>query len=245
MSEIMLQQTQVTRKEKFPLFIRTYPTVRSLANASKAEVIKSWQGMGYNNRVLRLKESAQIITEKYKGKFPATVEELLDLPGVGKYTAHAFLCFALKQNVAVVDVNVVRVFSRFFFPMNNAAEMKSEKEIWQFAEAILPKKRAYEWNQALMDFGATVCTARQPQCSICALRNECRSRDLFSRKEVQIEKQQHEKKVLRISARYHRGKIIEMFCKRDEYISIEQMTAQVFSKSSSQKYALYTFSLMH
>ena len=192
--------------------------------------------MGYNNRVLRLKESAQIITEKYKGKFPATVEELLDLPGVGKYTAHAFLCFALKQNVAVVDVNVVRVFSRFFFPMNNAAEMKSEKEIWQFAEAILPKKRAYEWNQALMDFGATVCTARQPQCSICALRNECRSRDLFSRKEVQIEKATtREKKYYGFPARYYRGKIIEMFCKRDEYISIEQMTAQVFSKSSSQK----------
>jgi A/G-specific adenine glycosylase len=175
-SEVMLQQTQVSRvKEKLPTFLKKFPTLRALAYAPKPDVVRAWQGLGYNNRAIRLREMANIVVKKHSGRIPSNIEELLRLPGVGKYTAHAVACFAYKQHVPLVDVNVRRVFSRFFWQMKTVEETKTEKIIWEIAEQIVPKD-TYAWNQGLMDLGAMICTARKPLCGICPVATRCASR---------------------------------------------------------------------
>jgi A/G-specific adenine glycosylase len=177
-SEIMLQQTQVSRvQEKLPLFLRRFPTLRALAGASTAEVIRAWAGMGYNNRAVRLSRLAKIVSERHRGRLPSDIGALHLLPGVGPYTAHAVACFAFRQTVPVVDVNIRRLFSRLFWNMEDPAQLRPEEDIWEIARRILPR-RPYLWNQALMDIGATLCTARKPLCSSCPLRRYCLSRSL-------------------------------------------------------------------
>lgn len=148
-SEVMSQQTQIQRViNKYIAWLETLPTVESLAAAKVSEVLALWSGLGYNRRALNLKKTAEIIAEKYKGKFPQNEKELLELPGIGRYTARAVLCFAFDQQVAVVDTNVRKVF---LTQLN-----VSEKEIPEFAEQLLPQGKAYEWNQALMDYAGAV-----------------------------------------------------------------------------------------
>ena len=174
-SEVMLQQTQVSRvKEKLPLFLKAFPNVRALARASNAEVLRAWAGMGYNNRAVRLRELARTVIERHRGTVPARAEDLLRLPGIGPYTAHALLCFAFGERVPVVDVNIRRVFSRVFWKMSDLSSAVAEKEAWTLAAKILPRD-ANTWNPALMDLGATVCTARRPLCSECPVRSACAS----------------------------------------------------------------------
>lgn len=175
-SEIMLQQTQVNRvKVKLPLFLRKFPTMRQLAAASKPDVVRAWEGMGYNNRAIRLREMARIVCEQYSGRIPTDAGLLEQLPGIGKYTSHAILCFAYRNHVPLVDVNIRRVLSRLFWKMNDAGETKPEKEIWALAAEILPMD-SYTWNQALMDLGATICTARHTECERCPVHIHCASR---------------------------------------------------------------------
>ena len=146
-SEIMLQQTQVNRvMPKFIAWFKKFPTVHDLAKAKVSEVLVLWSGLGYNRRALNLKKTGEIISEKYNGEFPQTEKELLALPGIGEYTARALLCFAFDKQVPVIDTNVRKVLLiRLHIP---------EKEIGETAEKILPKGRAYEWNQALMDYAS-------------------------------------------------------------------------------------------
>jgi A/G-specific adenine glycosylase len=175
-SEIMLQQTQVARvREKLPLFLKSFPTVRSLAAASKADVLRAWKGMGYNNRAIRLHEMARSIRDNYHGTIPRDIETLLTLPGIGPYTAHALSCFAFRKSVPLVDVNIRRVLSRVFRKIKNPTDAFDEPASWKFAEDILPQD-AYTWNQALMDIGATICTARRPSCNSCPIATLCCSR---------------------------------------------------------------------
>jgi A/G-specific adenine glycosylase len=177
-SEVMLQQTQVSRVFlKYPPFVKRFPTFEKLALARTSDVIRAWQGMGYNNRVLRLQHLARAVAHRFEGKLPRDIAELQKLPGIGRYTAHAISCFAFGNQVPVVDTNVARLLSRLFPDKIGPVfhERKSSGKVWQVAEWILPKRRAHEWNQALMDLGATICTARAPKCGICPLRNQCPS----------------------------------------------------------------------
>ncbi len=169
-SEVMLQQTQVSRVLlKYPQFLKRFPNFGSLARANTSSVIREWKGMGYNNRAVRLQRLARIVYGDFGGKLPTSIEELQSLPGVGKYTAHALACLAFNQRVPVVDTNIIRVLGRMFpFETNRM-------DIWNVAELVLPKRKAHVWNQALMDLGATICTSRSPNCEVCPVANLCPS----------------------------------------------------------------------
>ncbi|MBI4536301.1 MAG: A/G-specific adenine glycosylase [Ignavibacteriae bacterium] len=219
-SEIMLQQTQVSRVlVKHPTFLKRFPTMTSLANARRRDVVIAWQGMGYNNRAVRLHQLAGKIADQYRGKIPQTFEELVALPGIGKYTANALLSSVFGKDVPVVDVNVRRLLSRLFWKMRSTAETRSEGEIWQLATALLPKGRAYRWNQALMDIGATICTARQPRCTNCPASRFCRSRTSMRRERPS--RIYRESSLGRIPNRIYRGRIVERLRERKGARSIK------------------------
>lgn len=150
-SEIMLQQTQVSRVlPKYQEFLDLFPTVSALAQASPAGVLRVWKGLGYNRRALYMLKTARIIRDKYNGHFPSRYELLITLPGMGVYTARALLVFAYKQDVAMVDTNIRQIITHFFFrdtPQRPAV-------IQSAADALVPKGKSWEWHQALMDYGA-------------------------------------------------------------------------------------------
>jgi len=166
-SEFMLQQTQVSRVSEFyPRFLKRFPTVYDLAKAKPKAVREAWDGLGYYARASNLHALARVVSKTMNGKLPDDTEQLDDLPGVGRYTAGAVACFAYEQSVPAVDTNVKRVLERVF----------RTKDVWGLAAAIVPKqgKRAWRFNQALMELGALVCVARKPRCPVCPVRNECR-----------------------------------------------------------------------
>ena len=161
-SEIMLQQTQVDRViPKYLAFLKQFPTARHLAKAPTADVITAWAGLGYNRRAINLQKAAQQLV----GGIP---DDLTELAGVGPYTANAVRCFALQQDVPVVDTNIRRIFSRAFFAGKGTAE-----EIDATVAQAVPAKRGVAWNNALMDFGSMLCTANSPKCSACPLQKSC------------------------------------------------------------------------
>jgi A/G-specific adenine glycosylase len=150
-SEVMLQQTQVSRVlTKYKEFLEVFPTVESLAKASPAAVLRLWKGMGYNRRALYLKKGAEAVISEYGGVYPPSEELLTKLPGLGKYTARAILVFAYHQDVAPVDTNIRQIITHFFFK----DVIQPDKVIQQAADLLVPQGRAWEWNQALMDYGA-------------------------------------------------------------------------------------------
>jgi A/G-specific adenine glycosylase len=175
-SEIMLQQTQVDRVvPKYRQFLRTYPTMRRLAAAEVDDVRRLWYPLGYNARPVRLHAIARESVARYRGRLPADAEALRALPGVGRYTAGAILAFAYGRDVAVLDTNVRRVLGRVFLGPRRLARLRGDAPLWALAEALVPRGRGYDFNQALMDFGATWCTARRPRCAPCPLRGLCAS----------------------------------------------------------------------
>jgi len=207
----MAQQTQVRRVAVFYTgWLRTFPTLSALARASKADVLRRWSGLGYNSRALRLHALAKQLSENNGGKIPRSIEELLKLPGIGKYTAHAIASFAFGAEVPVVDVNVRRIFSRVFWNIRSIHDVRPEKEIWALAARTLPRKKAAEWNQALMDLGALVCTARNPQCSSCPIISMCAS--AFSKAfEIKYSaKKKAEPSFKGIPRRIYRGRILKV-----------------------------------
>ncbi len=150
-SEVMLQQTQVSRVlEKYEAFLGKYPTVFDLADAPTSGIIRDWKGLGYNRRALYLHRGALIVVEKYKGIFPESEAELLSIPGIGKYTARAILVFAFRHTVAMVDTNIRKIITHFFYD----GRTQSESVIWETAKRLVPKGKSWEWHQALMDYGA-------------------------------------------------------------------------------------------
>lgn len=175
-SEVMLQQTQTSRvQEKLPIFLEQFPTLQALAQADNASVIKAWKGMGYNNRALRLRDAARMALERFGGTLPKTIEELRSLPGIGTYTAAAIAAFAYHQNVAVIDVNIRRVYSRLLQQMPTTLALCSEQEINSAAERIFPRGKSSAWHQAIMDIGALFCTSRAPKCRQCPVEPLCLS----------------------------------------------------------------------
>lgn len=176
-SEVMLQQTQVERVlPKYEEWLRRFPTLEALAAASAGEAIQAWAGLGYNTRAVRLHAIARQAVAEYGGRLPETLEGLLALKGIGRYTAGAVACFALGLPVATVDTNIRRVLWRVFEgiePPQWPAGERAAREALQLAERALPLAHAYDWQQALMDLGATVCASRRPACERCPLRECC------------------------------------------------------------------------
>lgn len=151
-SEIMLQQTQVSRVlEKYKEFLGTFPTVRALAKASLAEVLRVWSGLGYNRRAKFLHQMAQMVVNEHKGKFPETIEGLQSLPGIGPYTAGAIYAFAYNKPVPVIETNIRSVYLHHFFKEKTGV---SDKELFPIIERTLQKNNPREWYWALMDYGS-------------------------------------------------------------------------------------------
>lgn len=175
-SEIMLQQTQVERViPKYEEFLQKYPTLEDLAKAPVDDVKRTWYPLGYNIRPLRLHSIACEAVEKYSGKIPDDPETLQNLKGIGRYTAGAVLSFAYGRAAPILDTNVRRVLHRVFIGQGDAKSHRVQHDLWELAEALIPAHRAYDFNQALMDFGATLCTARKPPCLICPMQNICKA----------------------------------------------------------------------
>jgi A/G-specific adenine glycosylase len=173
-SEIMLQQTQVERVvPKYRQFLRAYPTLRALAAADVGEVRRLWYPLGYNIRPVRLHAIARETVARYGGRLPDDGHALRALPGIGRYTAGAMLSFAFGRDAAVLDTNVRRVLGRVFFGPRRLRRLRGDARLWALAESLVPRGRGYDFNQALMDFGATWCTARRPRCAPCPLRRVC------------------------------------------------------------------------
>lgn len=178
-SEIILQQTRVNQGMSYYLrFIERFPNVKSLAVAEEDEVLKYWQGLGYYSRARNLHKTSRIITEKYNGIFPKNHSDILQLKGIGEYTAAAISSFAYNQPYAVVDGNVFRVLSRIFGMETPIDSTTGKKEFTQLAEKILDRNEPGLHNQAIMEFGALQCVPVQPDCSICPLQTVCKAYSL-------------------------------------------------------------------
>ena len=174
LSEIILQQTRVEQGwNYYNNFIKNYPSIHNLSNADDNEVFKLWEGLGYYNRCKNLLTTARYISTELFGVFPKTYEEVLSLKGIGPYTAAAIVSFAYGLPYAVVDGNVTRVLSRFFGIKTPIDSTKGKVEFTVLAQELLDKKQAGKYNQAIMDFGATICKPKSPLCDVCCLSEEC------------------------------------------------------------------------
>jgi len=173
-SEVMLQQTQVDRViPKYHEFLARYPSFEDLAEAPVADVKKTWYPLGYNVRPERLHSIACETVERYGGKLPSDEEELLSFKGIGRYTVGAIRSFAFNEDAPILDTNVNRVLYRVFVA---AGDSKAQKSLlWELSESLIPRGKGYDFNQAIMDFGAIVCTARNPYCLLCPMKSFCKT----------------------------------------------------------------------
>ncbi len=249
-SEIMLQQTQVDRVlPKYFQFLAAFPTLEALANACTADVISIWVPLGYNMRAVRLQSIARQVIAEYSGCIPDTIEELLKLKGVGRYTAGAIACFAYHKQVATVDTNIRRVLHRIFFGLEHPEPKLNDAQMLLHAEQVLPEDEAYNWNQALMDLGATLCTSNNPRCGQCPLQETCQAyvemsqHSLFPSgtvlrqlRKVAEKKQTYAKQPFTSSNRYFRGQIVKCLSSAPAFqrLSLNELGPQVkqdFSES--------------
>jgi A/G-specific adenine glycosylase len=184
-SEVMLQQTQVLRViEKYDEFLYFFPDVWTLARAPLSRVLRTWRGLGYNRRAMQLRNAARVIVRDFHGEFPADEAKLMTLPGIGRYTARAILVFALGQHAALVDTNIRKIITHFFF--RDVPQKPSVIE--KTAERLLPKEKIWEWHQALMDYGALA----------------------MSNVKVQMLKERGKTIPFRESKRFYRGRVIDI-----------------------------------
>jgi A/G-specific adenine glycosylase len=175
-SEIMLQQTQAQRvTEALPRFLEQFPTVHALAQATNAQMIRQWKGMGYNSRALRLRDAARMIVLRHDGVVPSDVDALRELPGIGPYASASIATFAYNKRVPVLDVNVRRVYSRWMRRQRTTIDVESDNVLTLFAMNVIPARSASRWHHAVMDLGATICTARKPLCTSCPMADLCPS----------------------------------------------------------------------
>lgn len=173
-SEIMLQQTQVTSViEYYQRFIQSFPTIKSLAEADEDKVLEHWAGLGYYARARNLHKTAKRVVTDLNGQFPDNFEEIVKLPGIGRSTAGAILSIAFKQSACILDGNVKRVLCRFHGVETWPGEKKTENHLWALAEQHTPEKRNDDYTQAIMDLGATCCTRSRPKCEHCPFTENC------------------------------------------------------------------------
>lgn len=175
-SEIMLQQTQVeTVIPYYERWLKRFPTLERLTKAKVSDVLKYWAGLGYYRRARMLHQAACEIREKYRWQIPQTPEELMKLPGIGRYTAGAIASIAFGVKTPVLDGNVIRVLTRFYAISEDISSGQTLEKLWEIAESLVPLKNPGDFNQALMELGATVCTPDLPRCLICPVSDFCKA----------------------------------------------------------------------
>lgn len=184
LSEVILQQTRVDQgMNYYQKFVKNYPTVKDLASASEQEILNDWQGLGYYSRARNLRKTARQIVEEHNGIFPNNFEGLIQLKGIGPYTAAAISSFAFQEKKAVVDGNVYRVLSRYFLIDTPIDSTQGKKEFQALADELISDSNPAEHNQAIMELGALVCTPKNPNCEHCPLNNSCLSLEKNSQSE--------------------------------------------------------------
>jgi A/G-specific adenine glycosylase len=172
----MLQQTQVDRVlPKYEEWLAKYPSLAALADADEGDVTHTWRPLGYNIRPRRLHAIARESVARYGGQLPSDEQTLLSFKGIGAYTAGAIRSFAFGQRAAILDTNVARVLFRVFVKKGDVKAHATRRQLWAISEALVPHKHVFDFNQALMDLGATVCVARTPRCASCPMKRFCRS----------------------------------------------------------------------
>jgi A/G-specific adenine glycosylase len=175
-SEIMLQQTQVDRVlPKYREWLSKYPSFESLAAAPPHEVTHTWYPLGYNVRPKRLQSIAREAVTRFGGRLPSDHATLLSFKGIGRYTAGAIRSFAFRERAAILDTNVARVLMRVFVGNGDPKRHAMQRRLWTLSELLIPRRHCFDYNQALMDLGATVCVARRPRCRTCPLTRQCRA----------------------------------------------------------------------
>jgi A/G-specific adenine glycosylase len=175
-SEIMLQQTQVDRVlPKYAEWLDKYPSMEVLAEAPEKDVTKAWYPLGYNIRPRRLQSIARESVAKYGGRLPSDEATLLSFKGIGAYTAGAIRSFAFRERAAILDTNVARVLFRVFVAKGDPKSHAMKQHLWKISETVMPHRQVFDFNQALMDFGAMICVARNPKCLICPMAKSCRA----------------------------------------------------------------------
>lgn len=214
-SEFMLAQTQVERVvPKFAVFVDRFPDFRALARASAADVVRAWRGLGYNGRAVRLHALAEAVVNRFAGRLPRGTKELRALPGIGAYTAAAIRAFAFDIDDAPVDTNVRRIVNRLDFGVE-FPRPAAVRELDARARALVPGGRAHDWNSALMDLGATICTARAPKCLVCPLRDDCTAAPIDAASLERLRKSRVNRRSTQNlvpfaqTARYARGRIVD------------------------------------
>ncbi len=176
-SEIMLQQTQVTTViPYYHKFMTSFPSVEALAQAEQDEVLAHWSGLGYYARARNMHKAAKMLVDEFDSEFPQSVEGVCELPGIGRSTAAAILSISRGVQAAILDGNVKRVLSRFHAVPTWPGEKKTENAMWELAESYMPNERCGDYTQAMMDLGATLCTRSKPQCLLCPLESDCEGR---------------------------------------------------------------------
>ncbi len=237
-SEIMLQQTQVDRViPKYLEFLKQFPNKETLAHSSPAEVLKYWKGLGFNKRALRLQEVCKTIVQKRNGVFPNTEKELLELKGIGSYTASAICSFSYNQDVVVLDTNIRRVFHRIFLGNKQEQNETLTKELKLLAEKILPHGQSRDWHNALMDLGATICTAQTPKCTQCPAQTFCSFTQIFEKasneekdKLLSLTRIKNKQGTFKDSNRYYRGRILDYLREH------ENVHLKILEKEFKKKY---------
>ena len=226
-SEVMLQQTQVDRVvARYCAFLRRFPTLRKLADAPLADVLREWSGLGYNGRAKRLWECARAVVGEHRGRMPNDVVTLKRMPGIGAYTAGAIAAFAFDARTACVDVNVGRVLTRSI----DGKDLVTSARAWDLAEAALPRGPAATWTHALMDVGSTFCRAT-PRCDGCPVRKVCRFVALGAQRSPRRKPSRGER--FSKSRRYYRGLVVKSLT-RAAHVSFMRLGEQVkegFEKS--------------
>ena len=175
-SEIMLQQTQVERViPKYREFLKRYPSLEALARAPVKEVKRTWYPLGYNIRPVHLHGIAKETVARYNARLPSDEKALRQFKGIGRYTAGAVLSFAFRKDAPILDTNVRRVLGRVFLGPRRMKALRGQRVLWDLSAALVPRGKAYDFNQALMDFGATWCTPRNPRCLPCPMKGFCKA----------------------------------------------------------------------
>ena len=242
-SEIMLQQTQVDRVlPKYSQFLAAFPTLSDLANAPTADVISAWVPLGYNMRAVRLQSIARQVLTEHHGRIPDTIEELLTLKGIGRYTAGAIACFAYHKQVATVDTNIRRVLHRIFLGLDSPTPKTNDTQMLTLAEHVLPPDEAYNWNQALMDLGATICTSNNPRCTQCPVQENCAAYAEMSQhslfpsgtvlrqlRKVAEKKSGYQSQPFTSTNRYFRGRIVDLLrsLAADQRLSLAELGPKI------------------
>jgi A/G-specific adenine glycosylase len=185
LSEVMLQQTQVaTAVGYFERFLQAFPTVEALAGAAEDEVLRLWEGLGYYRRARQLHRAAKIIVAEHGGLFPREVEAVRRLPGIGRYTAGAILSIAFDAPEPILEANTLRLFCRLLGYDGDPRSPEGQRVLWAAAEAVLPRRGAGRFNQALMELGSQVCTPAAPRCDDCAVGRLCRANQQGRQQEI-------------------------------------------------------------